>query len=401
VNTIIAQASLLCDPASAERVKRILNAVVLERKEVIFIAATPEERRIARKLRDEFPCSRVYGPGRSDHPVTKPSTVFSILHKEYSQLSNRIHDGKNIIYFGFRSGPFITTFTPPHGVACYPFHKLVLGTQCPYDCSYCYLQLTYRITPYPRVYLNLEKLFVELRALSQSTTKTIVLNAGELSDPLALDHIVRIVPEVIHEVLKYPNLELLLLTKSANVHHLPDLSGLPKRVILSASLTSPRNQALFEHGTASIEERINGLKTAQDKGYRIRVRIDPIINSVPGWDDQYESGMIRNLAEQVMPETITLGQPRFYAPLLRLAKKRFPEQTEFWDHLDTKTKDHRIRASDDERYSAYERIIELLKDYFKPEQLAISLCKEDPRLASALGVPFSKKCNCLPSSPKC
>jgi len=402
IETVLIEDRLLEDCDSHEQLKKIVQHkdlstakfFLIDQGNVHSIKSVESLDKIAKKYQKRSPNNKRKLEGKALYKALGFSD-------SYKSLSERIKVGKRFLYLACRSGSFLDIFEPPRGVTCYRFNKLVLGTQCPYDCSYCYLQLTYRITPYTRIYLNLKKLFREIRILAESTNKTLVLNAGELSDPLALDHIVQVVPLVIQEVLKYPNIELLLLTKSSNIHHLPDLTNLPKRIIISASLTTPRNQLLFENGTASIEERIEALKKAQEKGYRVRARIDPIINSVPGWEKQYEDGLIKKLANRIVPESITLGQPRFYAPLLHLCASRFPEQKDFWNHLSTKTKDHRFRVSYEERFNTYEQIIDLLNSYFKPAQLTISLCKEDPGLASALGVPFTRKCNCLPLPDGC
>ncbi|MBU1882270.1 radical SAM protein, partial [bacterium] len=314
----------------------------------------------------------------------------------YRSLAERLDASKSLLYLCARKSNFIGKFDPPENVVCYPFYKVNLGTQCPFDCAYCYLQLTYRIQPIPRSYLNLEKLFSELKTLAAKSDRPIVLNAGELSDPLALDGDINIVNDVIEEISKYENIKLLLLTKSDKTDHLIDLRDRRSQVILSASLTSPLNQDRFERGTASIDERLHSLKVAADKGYRIRVRIDPIINSHPDWLNSYENGLIKPLVSQIKPELITLGQPRFYSPLLNLASKRFPEQNDFWSSIDSKTKDHRIRSSFDERKKVYISIIEMLKDHFGQGTPDLALCKEDPDLIRALGIKQKRKCNCLP-----
>ncbi|MGB3904732.1 MAG: hypothetical protein WBB22_07395, partial [Anaerolineae bacterium] len=91
-------------------------------------------------------------------------------------LAEKIQSGKKILYLAKRRSNFISVFNPPCGAVCHRFYKLVLGTECPYDWSYCYLQLTFRMAPYVRQYLNLEDLRGELDRLNWEKNKSILLN---------------------------------------------------------------------------------------------------------------------------------------------------------------------------------------------------------------------------------
>ncbi len=401
INKIIIDSRLLQSRNQINRLARIVNNAGFSSIESFFICRSRSEIEAV----DRFTSDSIdIKPEIIKLSSTKaePRAIYDAIgaSKSYSTLSERIDVSKKLLYLGLRSSKFIDRFKPPKGVICYPFYKIALGTQCPYDCSYCYLQLTYRITPYPRIYLNLDKLFRELKSFASKSKITRILNAGELSDPLALDDSIELIPEVIKEILKYPNLELLLLTKSSNVGHLPNIDDSQRRIIISASLTSPFNQSRFEYGTATINQRIEALQKAKQKGYRIRVRIDPIISSFPGWEEQYEMGLIKIMSSSIKPEVITLGQPRFYPPLLRIAVKRFPEEIEFWNSMKAQTKDHRIRASNLERLQAYDAIVNMIHDYYGEKTPFIAFCKEDPDIVKALQLPIRRSCNCLPTLPQ-
>lgn len=131
------------------------------------------------------------------------------------------------------------------------------------------------MAPYTRQYLNLEDLWRELARLNSKTNKPILLNTGELADPLAVDHTTGTVNEVISQMSKYERLQLLLLTKSANVDHLQPVEN--GRVVFSVSLTTAKNAREFEQGAPEPYDRIEALSKAELKGYRTRCRIDPII----------------------------------------------------------------------------------------------------------------------------
>jgi hypothetical protein len=123
-----------------------------------------------------------------------PVLIGSLLGRDGGwTLTEKIEAGKNILHLAKRRSPFISVFNPLRGVVRHRFYKLVLGTECPYDCSYCYLQLTFRMAPYVRQHLNLEDLWRELGRLNRKIAKPILLNTGELADPLAVDQITGLV----------------------------------------------------------------------------------------------------------------------------------------------------------------------------------------------------------------
>lgn len=270
-------AALLLDERPLGRVQRVVENLGKDRR---YLILTLEGNSIEEKAAKAF----VRELGLSLSEIRKvprrideaPVLIGSVLGREGGwTLTEKIDAGKRILHLAKRRSPFISVFNPPRGVVCHRFYKLVLGTECPYDCSYCYLQLTFRMAPYTRQYLNLEDLWRELDRLNRKIDKPILLNTGELADPLAVDHLTGIVNEVVSQMSKYERLQLLLLTKSANVDHLQPVDN--DRVVFSVSLTTPENANEFEHGAPKPCDRIEALAKTEMKGYRTRCRIDPII----------------------------------------------------------------------------------------------------------------------------
>jgi len=329
--------------------------------------------------------------------IEEQELILNIVGGDRGQggLSWRIGVGKRILHLGIRRSGFIDVYRPPPGIVCHRFYKLVLTTGCPYDCAYCYLQLTLRIIPYVRHYLNLEKLWRELARFSRRIQGPVVLNTGELADSLAIDPMTDTVNEVICEISKYNNLQLLLLTKSSNVDHLQRVNN--GRVILSASLTMPENAQAFEQGTAPSYTRIDGLHKAELKGYRTRCRIDPIICAGKNWEEKYEE-MIGYLLRKTNVEMITLGQPRFYSPLLKIIDERHPQAGKVFTKLATDTTlEGRRRPAQKERLRIYEKVLDMI--WRKKEgALQVMVCKETPEIVRELKRRFQispKHCNCI------
>jgi len=107
-----------------------------------------------------------------------------------------------------RKSKFVRLFdkTPP-GVLCPHFYELVLSNGCPYNCSYCYLKLTFRGNTEPTLFQNgWEKVKAELDGISHG-----VFSTGELADSLA------VIPPLLPKALDYftaqNNKSLLMVTK--------------------------------------------------------------------------------------------------------------------------------------------------------------------------------------------
>jgi len=248
------------------------------------------------------------------------------------------------------------------------------------------------MAPYTRQYLNLEDLWGELDRLNRKTNKPILLNTGELADPLAVDQITGVVNEVIYDMSKFENLQLLLLTKSANVDHLPPVHN--SRVVFSVSLTTPENAKEFEEGAAEPYDRLEALRKAEMKGYRTRCRIDPIICANETWEADYRK-LIEVLFERTRVETITLGQPRFHPSLLNLVRKRYPEAGEVLSRLPRWHGMEKFLGGDPrDRIEVYRQILGMIDEHSRGNRPFLMVCKEDPAIVRALRLKYGR-CNCL------
>jgi len=322
-----------------------------------------------------------------------PVLIGSVLGRKGGwTLAEKIEAGNKILHLAKRRSPFISVFNPPRGVVCHRFYKLVLGTECPYDCAYCYLQLTFRMAPYTRQYLNLEDLWGELERLNRKTNKPILLNTGELADPLAVDHITGIVNELTSQMSKYEKLQLLLLTKSVNVGHLQPVHN--GRVVFSVSLTTPANAKEFEAGAPEPYDRIEALRRAEMKGYGTRCRIDPIICADENWEADYRR-LIEVLSERTRVEMTTLGQPRFHPSLLNLVRKRYPEAGQVLSDLPPWHGMEKFPAGyPSDRIEVYRKILRMIDEHSWGNSPLLMVCKEDPAIVRALKFKHGR-CNCL------
>jgi len=387
---------LMLDETTYKRVSRIVGIFKAHRTNltVWLVVHDDKEKSHAQVFQHDMMLANIGTVFSQARAQEHDAILSTVMQRDRNGVAWKISAGKKILYLTSRTGRFIEPFTPPHGIICHKFYKLALGTECPHDCSYCYLQLTFRITPYVRVYLNLEKLWLELARFSAQIKQPVLLNSGELADPLALDPVTNLVNETLQVMSKHDNLALLLLTKSCNTDQLKPIGT--GQAIVSTSLTTPWNAMNFEHGTAHPYDRIDALARAQEKGFRARCRIDPILCASKTWEQDYEE-LFNHLFRQTRVEVITLGQPRFYPSLLSIVEKRYPEEGKYFQWLaQARTKDHRQRAGTEERLQIYTTILDMIERKRNDNTMRIMVCKEDPEVFRRLKTRINPGyCNCL------
>ena len=268
-----------------------------------------------------------------------------------------------------RKSPFVRLFDKtPQGVICPHFYELILSNGCPFRCSYCYLKLTFRGRKDPVLFVNpWRRVREEIEAVPQG-----VFSTGELADSLA------IIPPLLPRALDYFSTQetrtLLLVTKSANVGILLGRQASPS-VIVSFSVNNERVHQLYEHATPPPSVRLEAARVLKSKGWRVRIRIDPIILE-NGCEDYRE--LCHRVAE-LEPEMVTVGTLRQYPGLHNFS----PDAPR--DGL-KRAPDGRLRYPATIRIETYQRIAEWLG--FQP-----ALCKETADVWRSLGWSFSG-CNC-------
>ena len=144
----------------------------------------------------------------------------------------------------------------------------------------------------------------EIWDLAAKAKNPIRFNMGEMLDSLALDHISSLTSRLVPLFSRLSNGYLMLLTKSSNIDGLLSLTPNGQTVVSWSLNTQPMIDS-FEVGTASLEERLHAAKRCQERGYRIRLRIDPGI-LYPDWQRDYAELICKSLAV-LEPENITLG----------------------------------------------------------------------------------------------
>lgn len=298
---------------------------------------------------------------------------------------SQIRRGENYTWETRRSR-FIHYFdkTPP-GIICPHFYVLSHANGCPYDCHYCYLQLTFRHRPGLRIFENLEDLAKEVEDWQKKTERPSLLNAGELSDGLATDHVTGLSKIIVPLFREQTRHKLLFLTKSTNIQNLLAIEPTPQ-VFVSFSINAPEVARLFEPAAPNPLDRLGAAKVLLERGWRVRLRLDPIV-PIENWQ-----GIYGRLADSVPTavETVTLGSLRYFRALPNYGHRG----KEIFKYASVKDgADNRIRIERNLRLEIYKFMIQKFAAGDIP--CKIGLCKETQEVHDILGLAGNNQsCNC-------
>ena len=170
---------------------------------------------------------------------------------------------------------------------------------CVYDCEYCYLQGVYSSGNIV-IFVDIEKVFEEVEEL-YNKLKTLYLCISYDTDLLAIENICGFSEKWYYFIEDKKDLKIELRTKSGNIDKFLNLKPLDNFII--AFTLSPENLALKnEKYTASFKNRVKSIKKLQEKGWKVRICIDPLIYS-DNFEKNY-SQMIEYLFNEIDKEKV-------------------------------------------------------------------------------------------------
>jgi len=267
--------------------------------------------------------------------------------------------GKRRLVIARRKTPFLMPC--PAGsskFACCGYLVLALASNCPMDCSYCFLQEYLADNPAFQVYANFADSFEELdRLAANARGHSFRVGTGELADSLAFDSITGISRELIDFFAARENLTLELKTKTDEIENLLGVD--PRgRVLVSWTLSPGAVYRSSERLTASPAARIAAARAVLDAGYRVAFHFDPLI-AYPGAERDYVR-LIDELLDVVAPKEISfisMGVLRMTPRLRSAARNRFPSDPMLCGE-DVIATDGRFRAFTPLRLGLYRTLAE-------------------------------------------
>lgn len=275
-----------------------------------------------------------------EHPqslkiIEKFSSSKVIVIKHYKDVFNRVNqdfdaqsESKNLILakkergFLHKGSYFSDSFDHEN----FYYSSSLLG--CLYDCEYCYLQGLYQ-SANSVLFVNIEDFFKEVEPLLDK--KTLIAISYD-TDTLALESLLNLSSKWIDFAKDKPNLNLEIRTKSANFKALKGVE-VNKNVVLAWSVSPQNIIDLYENKTPSLKQRLKAIKDAIDKGWRVRVSIDPIIIT-QNYKNLYIE-LVKELFESVDASklySMTIGSFRMSKDHLKTLKKLQRSDLAFYDY---------------------------------------------------------------------
>jgi spore photoproduct lyase len=196
-----------------------------------------------------------------------------------------------------RKSSFVRPFDgTASGLVCNRFYQLILSNGCPFNCEYCYLRLTLGRNKGPVIFTNP---WLEFERQLEKIPAG-VFSTGELADSLA------VTPPTLQPTIEYfrgqKDKFLFLTTKSTNIEVLLDMQPTPQ-VWVAFSVNAVKAWEMFEHHTPHPNARLDAAQRLKASGWKVRIRIDPIIPEI-GLDHYRE---VARKVTALAPERVTLG----------------------------------------------------------------------------------------------
>lgn len=295
----------------------------------------------------------------------------------FTENVDQVANAKKNLYYATHKGKFLKKCpgTPSH--LCCNYYVLNIQTNCNYDCQYCILQ-GYINNKRLNIFKNIKTALNEVEDFLKTHPSNFYrIGTGELTDSLSLDHLTNTSAVLIPFFMKKKNALLELKTKSNNIKNL--LKFHPEgNIIISWSINPQKIIDEYEHGTASLIERLESARECSKNGYRIGFHLDPVI-LYPEWEADYNNLISRifNYIESNIIAWISIAGFRYIPKLENIILKRFPNTKLFLGEM-IRCGDGKYRYIRPMRAEVYRKIISWINQH--GENIPIYFCMESPAI---------------------
>lgn len=243
---------------------------------------------------------------------------------------------------------------------CCNVHVLRSVSNCPYDCSYCFLQ-NYLTDGGMKVIGDVEALVREIKEKTKDHPwRFFRIGTWELGDSLALESYTRAAAELVESAKDMKNVLLELKTKSDAVDGLLGLDH-GGRVVVSWTLNTEKIVRSEEIKTANLEERLDAMRKVAEAGYLIGAHFDPVI-LYEGCEEEYED-LVERVFKAVAPERVawvSIGALRFNPEMKKKIEMNFPKSRITSQEM-ILGPDGKVRYAKPKRTAVYKRLYSAIR----------------------------------------
>ncbi|MCC8189747.1 MAG: radical SAM protein [Planctomycetes bacterium] len=275
--------------------------------------------------------------------------------------------------------------TTPAKTVCPNFFILDHARGCNFNCSYCFLRDSEYGHKERRIFSDTDRLLRELGEwLAQDDLETYMANAGNMADSLTFENERPMWGALIDYMRENAEAKgrphcLLVVTKAGLDMCGAFLEREPCRnIVISFSINMEDAAEEHEPGAATTSERLAAAARLQELGWRVRIRLDPMIKG-------YDYAPLVESIRAIAPERVTLGTLRADPTLL-------PEVRDvgIFRELEEPEPGSIARYPLQERLAMYRPAVERLRDV-----TSLGLCEETEDVWRELGLDYiNKTCNC-------
>jgi len=325
----------------------------------IFIERSELDSPLARAVRERA------GAGRAIHVVEDGRSV----------RGGSFAAGKRRLVLQRHRGSFLQACPAgTGGLVCCSYMVVNFASNCPYDCSYCFLQEYLADNPALTAFTNVDEALREVATVVRAHPhKQFRIGTGELADSLALDPLTGLSRQIVPFFAGLENVTLELKTKSDCVEELVRLD--PKgRVVVAWSVNAPTIVAEEEHGTASLAARLAAARRVLEAGYQVGFHFDPLVE-LDGWEREYAE-VVERIFSAVDPARVawvSLGALRL-SPGLEGAMRRRERRSRVLGAELVAGEDGKARVWRGLRVRMYRHVVDCLRRVGGP--FPIYLCME-------------------------
>ena len=285
-------------------------------------------------------------------------------------------DGKRTLHLTEKRGAALHMCASmnPREYLCCSVRVLEAVSNCPFDCTYCFLQ-SYLNDTTMRVVADVDALVAEVRArVSAEPWRFWRIGTWELGDSLALDPMTGTTAELVRQFASVDNAVLELRTKSDRVAGLLDVDHRGHTVV--GWTVNPAEVVRREElGTASVERRVAAMAEVIAAGYPISLHFDPLIIH-DGWEQGY-TDLVEQIFAVVPSERIawiSLGALRFNPEMKKLIAANYPNSAITRPEM-VLGNDGKVRYVKPLRLPLYHHLVDLLAAH-GARDCALYLCME-------------------------
>ena len=242
---------------------------------------------------------------------------------------------------------------------------------CLYNCEYCFLQGMYPSGNIV-IFVNQDDFHdaIKLELNQNKVSKEVVtVSISYNTDLLAMENLFPITKSWIKFGSESKNLMLEIRTKSSNFKPL-DIIDSNQNVLLSWTISPEEVSKSYEHLAPPLHQRISAIKSAIDKGWKVRLCFDPIMN-IENWEKIYSEFFIhifQTLKPKILHD-VTMGTFRMNKDYFNRIKRRNPESDIYYsEYVNEK---NTVALPKNIRSHIMEKLKQELSKYILPKKILV------------------------------